>query len=104
VRDSEELRKAVEEVQPAKVAFTLRLAQSRPLYEAFKALREGPDWASLSEARQRVVEAELRDFVLGGVGLEVGWQSRLWLLPGQTLADYCDLLMEPVVQAPDRLS
>ncbi len=74
MRDSEELRKAVEEVQPLKVKFGLRLAQSRPLYEGFKALRDGPAWDSLSEARRRIVEGELRDFVLGGVALEVGSQ------------------------------
>ena len=71
VKDSEPLRKAVEEVQPLQVALSLRLAQSRPLYEGFRALREGPGWGALSEAQQRAVEGELRDFVLGGVALEV---------------------------------
>ncbi|CAL8464147.1 g3682 [Coccomyxa elongata] len=70
VRDSEALRKAVEEVQPLQVKLGLRLAQSKPLYEAFRALRDGPEWDGLSEARKRVVENELRDFVLGGVALE----------------------------------
>ena len=36
-----------------------------------RALREGPEWGTLSEARRRIVESELRDFVLGGVALEV---------------------------------
>jgi oligopeptidase A len=36
VRDSEALRKAVEEVQPENVKLRMRLAQSRPLYEGFK--------------------------------------------------------------------
>ena len=36
-----------------------------------RALREGPEWDTLSEARRRIVESELRDFVLGGVALEV---------------------------------
>lgn len=43
----------------------------RPLYSAFKALREGPEWASLTATQQRIVNNELRDFVLGGVALEV---------------------------------
>ncbi len=71
VRDSEALRKAVEEVQPLQVKLGLRLAQSKPLYEAFRALRDSPEWDGLSEARKRVVDNELRDFVLGGVALEV---------------------------------
>jgi Zn-dependent oligopeptidase len=58
-------------VQPERVKLTQRLSQSRPLYEAFKQIREGPTWESLSEAQKRVVEGELRDFVLGGVALEV---------------------------------
>ena len=36
-----------------------------------RALREGSEWENLSEARKRIVESELRDFVLGGVALEV---------------------------------
>ena len=36
-----------------------------------RALREGSEWDRLSEARKRIVESELRDFVLGGVALEV---------------------------------
>lgn len=36
-----------------------------------QAIKEGPQWGGLSEAQQRAVESELRDFVLGGVALEV---------------------------------
>ena len=36
VKDSEELRKAVEETQQLQVKFGLRLSQSRPLYEGFR--------------------------------------------------------------------
>eukprot|EP00879_Flechtneria_rotunda_P027088 GHRR01028954.1.p1 GENE.GHRR01028954.1~~GHRR01028954.1.p1 ORF type:complete len:258 (+),score=79.35 GHRR01028954.1:165-938(+) len=70
VKDSDTLRAAVEEVQPENVALGLRLSQSKPLYQAFKALQEGPAWKDLTEAQQRVVDIELRDFVLGGVALE----------------------------------
>ena len=45
--------------------------QSKPLYNGFKELKEGPEWARLSPSQKRVVELELRDFVLGGVALEV---------------------------------
>ena len=72
MKDSEPLRKAYEEVQPEQVKLGLRMSQSRPLYEAFRAIREGDLWGALSEAQRRVVEGELRDFVLGGVALEVG--------------------------------
>ncbi len=71
VKDSEGLRKAVEEVQPERVKLSLRISQSKPLYDAFRGIRDGPSWSNLTEAQQRLVEGELRDFVLGGVALEV---------------------------------
>lgn len=71
VKDSEGLRKAVEEIQPLIVKFGSRLAQSKPLYEAFKALKaDSAAWEALSDPQRRIVETELRDFVLGGVALE----------------------------------
>ncbi|KAH7566790.1 hypothetical protein JRO89_XS08G0235500 [Xanthoceras sorbifolium] len=70
VKDTPELRSAIEEVQPERVKFSLRLGQSKPIYNAFKAIRESPDWHSLSEARKRVVELHIRDSVLTGVSLE----------------------------------
>lgn len=57
-------------MQPENVKLGLRLAQSKPLYEAFKALKAGPQWSKLSATQQRIVDNELRDFVLGGVALE----------------------------------
>lgn len=42
--------------QPEKVKFYLRLGQSKPIYEAFNAIRNSSDWDSLSDARKRVVE------------------------------------------------
>ncbi|KFK28230.1 hypothetical protein AALP_AA8G489300 [Arabis alpina] len=70
VKDTPELRAAIEDVQPEKVKFQLRLGQSEPIYNAFKAIRESPDWSSLSEARQRLVEAQIKDAVLIGIALD----------------------------------
>lgn len=75
VKDTEELRKAVEEVQPEKVAFGLRLSQSKPIYEAFCKIRD-EKWSKLSEAQRRIVESEIRDASLGGVGLEGAEKDR----------------------------
>ncbi|MBA0834010.1 hypothetical protein Goarm_006409, partial [Gossypium armourianum] len=46
---------------PEKVKFQLRLGQSKPIYNAFKAIKESPDWQSLSEARKRIVDANLQE-------------------------------------------
>lgn len=43
-------------VQPEKVAFELKAGQSKPIYNAFKAIKESPEWNSLSDARKRIVE------------------------------------------------
>ena len=46
-------------MQPEKVKFQLRLGQSKPIYNAFKAIQESPDWQHLSGARRRIVEGDL---------------------------------------------
>jgi oligopeptidase A len=70
VKDSLKLREAVDAVQGERVKLSLRMSQSKPLYEAFQALKDGATWGALSDAQQRIVENELRDFALGGVALE----------------------------------
>ncbi|XP_014520830.2 probable cytosolic oligopeptidase A [Vigna radiata var. radiata] len=70
VKDSSELRSAIEDVQAEKVKFQLRLGQSQPIYNAFKAIRESPDWQTLSDARKRIVESQIKEAVLNGVSLE----------------------------------
>lgn len=70
VQDSEALRKAVEEIQPKQVELSLKFSQSQPLYKAFCDLRDGPQWSSLTDAQKRIVDGEIRDAKLGGVGLE----------------------------------
>ncbi|XP_011012058.1 PREDICTED: probable cytosolic oligopeptidase A [Populus euphratica] len=70
VKDSPELRAAIEEVQPEKVKFELRLGQSKPIYDAFKAIQESPQWTSLSDAQKRIVESQIKEAVLNGVALD----------------------------------
>ena len=69
VKNSPELREAFETIQPQIVEFITRLSQSRPLYEAFKTLRDSDTWPQLDEAQQRIVEKAIRDAELSGVGL-----------------------------------
>ena len=70
VRNSDAWRAVEEELQPHVVRLSLRVAQSRPLYDALLALRDGPAWASLDEGRRRVVESAIRDARDAGVGLD----------------------------------
>ncbi len=76
VKNSPELRAAYEEVQPALVQFATRLGQSKPLYNAFKALRTSAEWDSFASAQQRIVESSIREAELSGVGLEGAEKER----------------------------
>lgn len=76
VKNSPELRAAYEEVQPALVQFATQMGQSKPLYEAFKHLRDSAEWASFDPAQQRIVESSLREAELSGVGLEGAEKDR----------------------------
>ena len=69
VQNSPELRKAYETMQPEIIKFYNKLSQSKPLYEAFKGIKEGAEWEELESAQQRIVESSIRDFELSGVGL-----------------------------------
>ncbi|KAL8197976.1 hypothetical protein R6Q57_030003 [Mikania cordata] len=70
VKDTPDLRSAIEEVQPEKITFGLKLDQSKPIYNAFKAIKESSEWETLSEARKRIVESSIKDAVLSGISLE----------------------------------
>jgi oligopeptidase A len=76
VCNSDELRQTYQEVQPQVVQFYNRLGQSKPLFAAFQSLRQGHDWAQLTEVQQRIVETALREAELAGVGLPPEQQQR----------------------------
>ncbi|MEA5510325.1 M3 family metallopeptidase [Crocosphaera sp. UHCC 0190] len=69
VKNSPELRQAYETVQPQVVEFINKLSQSKPLYQAFKTLKESSVWDSLENAQKRIVETAIREAELSGVGL-----------------------------------
>ena len=69
VKNNPELRQAYETTQPEIVKFYNKLSQSKPLYEAFKGIKEGAEWNKLESAQKRIVESSIRDFELSGVGL-----------------------------------
>jgi oligopeptidase A len=76
VKDTEALRNAVEAVQPMVVTFNLKTSQSEAVYKAFKAIKESPAFAGLSDAQKRIVENEIRDAQLSGVALEGDKKAR----------------------------
>lgn len=99
VKDTKELRDAVDEVQPQRVALSLRLSQSVPLYEAFQTIKSNKaTWEALTEAQQRVVDNELRDFVLGGVALQ-GEEKDMFVANSQELSKLSTTFSNNVLDA-----
>jgi len=70
VKNTEDLRKAHEAMQPKVVEFSLRMGQSKPIYDGLLAIKEGPEWGKLDEAQKRVIDLKIRDAKHSGVGLE----------------------------------
>eukprot|EP00186_Timspurckia_oligopyrenoides_P003753 CAMPEP_0182442316 /NCGR_PEP_ID=MMETSP1172-20130603/1235_1 /TAXON_ID=708627 /ORGANISM="Timspurckia oligopyrenoides, Strain CCMP3278" /LENGTH=722 /DNA_ID=CAMNT_0024637091 /DNA_START=113 /DNA_END=2281 /DNA_ORIENTATION=+ len=71
VQDRAELRSAVETIQPKVVAFSSRVAQSKPIYQAFKGIQDNASlYSALTEAQQRIVDSNVLKATLGGVALE----------------------------------
>jgi oligopeptidase A len=70
VKNSDDLRKAHEEIQPEMVALNLRINQSKPVYECLKEIQNGSEWDRLDEAQQRAIESNVLSAEHAGVGLE----------------------------------
>jgi oligopeptidase A len=70
VKNSEELRKAYQEVLPKVINFSLRMSQSKPIYEGLKKLKNSPDFEKLNDAKKRIIEHKLKSAEQSGVGLE----------------------------------
>lgn len=88
--NSSELREAYQACLEKLSAFGTWVGQHEGLFHGWKALKEGPAWASLDAAQRRTVENALRDFRLAGVDLPTDQkarygkiQSRLSLLSNQ---------------------
>lgn len=76
VKNSPELREAYESVLDDVVQLGLRASQSRPIYEACLAIRDGSEWDALSPTRKRIVEKKIQSAELSGIGLEGDQQKR----------------------------
>jgi len=69
VMNSPELREAYNATLPKITQYYAELGQNLALFERFKALKGSPGFETLSAARKKIVENELRDFRLGGAEL-----------------------------------
>ena len=69
VIDSPELRAAYNENQPKLTEFWTATAQNEALFDKYKALKAGAEFATLSPVRQRIIDNAIRDFRMGGAEL-----------------------------------
>ncbi|MCO6552989.1 MAG: oligopeptidase A [Gilliamella sp.] len=76
VKNSPELREAYEACLPLLSEYSTWVGQHRPLYQAYKQLKESEQYATLTKAQKKVVDNALRDFELSGIGLPDDKQKR----------------------------
>ena len=76
VMNSPELREVYNATLPKITAFYAELGQNLALFEKFKLLRDSDEFGSLSDARKKIIENELRDFRLGGAELSADKKTR----------------------------
>ena len=70
------IRDAYNAALPKVTAFYADIAQDLGWYARFKALRDGPGFAALDAAQQKVVDNAIRDFRLGGAELDDAGKAR----------------------------
>jgi oligopeptidase A len=69
VMDTPEWREAYNAMLPEVSSFYAELGQNLALFAKVKALRESPEYATLTPTQQRIVDNDLRDFRLSGAEL-----------------------------------
>jgi len=69
VMNSEAMRKAHDACVPKLSAYGTELAQNQALYQAYQAIRDSAEFASLDQANQKTIDNALLNFTLNGVAL-----------------------------------
>ncbi|MGI5308250.1 oligopeptidase A [Rheinheimera sp. WS51] len=87
VLNSAELREAYDSCLPLLSEFSTWLGQHEGLYQAYQALAQSDEYASLTEAQKKVIENALRDFSLSGIGLSADKKQRY----GEIQSELADL-------------
>jgi oligopeptidase A len=76
VVDKPELRAAYNENQPKLTEFWTSLSQNEAMFAKYKAIKASAEFATLSPARQRIIENAVRDFRMGGADLPEDKKAR----------------------------
>ena len=76
VKNSPELREAYEACLPLLSEYSTWVGQYKPLYQAYKQIKESEEYTKLTKAQKKVIDNALRDFELSGIGLPEDEQKR----------------------------
>ena len=76
VKNSPELREVYDPLLAEVVKFGNRLGQSKPLYQAFRGLRDSDEAKRFEPAQVRILESAIREAELNGVGLDDAGRER----------------------------
>ncbi|MES2932158.1 MAG: M3 family metallopeptidase, partial [Pseudomonadota bacterium] len=74
--DTSELRAAYNENLPKVTEFWTALSQNLGLFQNYKKLKDGAEYATMSDAQKKIIDNSLRDFRLGGAELSDDKKSR----------------------------
>ncbi|EKD53696.1 MAG: hypothetical protein ACD_60C00160G0018 [uncultured bacterium] len=103
IMESEDLRAAYNTCLPLLTEYHSDLMQNTKLYEAIKSIAESPEYQTLDDAKQKVIQNELRDFRLAGVNLSESDKIRFTELQKQ-LSTLSTTFAEHVLDATDAWS
>ena len=77
VKNSDELRKAHEEVQASVIEIFQKIGQSKPLFNALTALKKRESiWKDFDETQRRIITAQINSMENSGIGLDEANQQK----------------------------
>ncbi|MBI3773366.1 MAG: oligopeptidase A [Gammaproteobacteria bacterium] len=76
VVNSEALRAAYNACLPKLSDYATEMGQNEKLFQAFKKIAEGPEYARLNQAQKKIIDNALRDFRLSGIDLPAEKKDR----------------------------
>ena len=101
VTNSDELRDAYNACLPKLSAYSTEIGQNKALQQAYQAIKDSPDFASLTTAQQKSINNALRDFHLAGVDLSADKKTRYGEIKSR-LSDLSSKFGENVLDATNK--
>lgn len=103
VMNSAELREVYNENLPKITQYYAELGQNLALFAKYKALRASKEFDTLSQARKKIIENELRDFRLSGADLPEDKKAR-FLEIQEELSKVCSRFSDNILDATNDFS